>query len=115
MSSLGLTPADVNVKVYGLDGFGAGDGVEGLPPHDATTRQSRSARRITCRHYPRGPGQIATGAPQSHRADRLTNDDAPFEPRAVGIVVIVIAAGSRARKAERGFRLPRLKQSDVGD
>ena len=49
--SFGLTPADVNVKVYGFDGSEGTVGVE-PPPHDARRRHSTTARNTTASIIP---------------------------------------------------------------
>lgn len=103
VSSFGLTPLDVSVKVYGLDGFGVGAGVELPPPHDAASRQTRIARKTTPCHYPGARRQSQGAHTGPPRSAALLDDDAPLESGAVGIVVIVKAADSPGRKAERGF------------
>ena len=64
VSSFGLTPLDVSVNVYGLDGFGVGAGVELPPPHDAASRHRRIARKTTPWHYP-GARRRSQGAPKA--------------------------------------------------
>ena len=107
MSSLGVTPPDAIVIVYGLEGPEGFVGGLDPPPHDAR-RRHRNTTRIAIDLIIR-----TAGLDSNPRWPRLLDDDLPLQAAAFKVVVVVIAAGAAVGKAKCRFRLAWLQQTDI--